>query len=82
MADKNKQNIHFFESNSMRELYSCMENWQNQNQQRFLSIDIQKDNDRFCCIALTNPTEVVITNRNGTEYVGIYDGDKLKVGTY
>ena len=60
MSDDNKLNLLYFESSSMRGLYDRMENWQNENRKRLLSIDIQKDGDKFCCIALTNPTEVVI----------------------
>jgi len=60
MSDDNKRNLLFFESQSMRGLYDSMENWQKENRKRLLSIDIQKDGDNFCCIALTNPTEVVI----------------------
>ena len=54
MWDDNKRNLLYFESSSMRGLYDCMETWQNENRKRLLSIDIQKDGDNFCCIALTN----------------------------
>lgn len=29
---------------------------------RLLSTSIEKDGDKFCCIALSNPTEVSIVN--------------------
>lgn len=62
MLHENKRNIYYFESASMRELYKDMEKWQNVNHKRFLSLDIHKDGDMFCCIAFSNPQEVVITN--------------------
>ncbi len=62
MTDVNKRNLLFFESASMRGLYECLETWQTENNKRFLSTNIQKDGDKFCCIALTNPTEVIICN--------------------
>jgi len=61
MSDDNKLNLQYFESSSMRGLYEMMEHWQNENRKRLLSVSIQKDNDNFCCVALTNPTEVFIT---------------------
>ena len=60
MVDNNKHNILYFESSTMRGLHETMESWQNANQKRFLSMSVQKDGSNFCCIALTNPTEVVI----------------------
>jgi len=56
----NKHNLQYFESSSMRELYESIQNWQNENQKRLLSMSIQNDDGKFCCIALTNPSEVVI----------------------
>jgi len=60
MADKNKHNLIYFEGDTMRELYDIMEDWQKANNKRLLSANIQKDQDKFCCIALSNPTEVII----------------------
>ncbi len=60
MSDENKRNLLYFESNSMKELYETMEEWQKNNAKRLLSTNIQKDRGKFCCIALTNPTEVII----------------------
>ena len=65
MSDKNKQNLHYFEGSSMINLYQCIEEWQIENSKRLLSVNIQRDGDKFCCIALTNPTEVVLTDLNG-----------------
>jgi hypothetical protein len=62
MPEDNKHNILFFESSSMRGLYDTMESWQNTNHKRLLSMSVQQDGGTFCCIALTNPTEVVIVN--------------------
>ncbi len=79
MSHENKRNLQYFESPSMKKLYKDIENWQNRNHKRFLSINIQKDCDSFCCIALTNPTEVVITDKYG-EYVGVHNGFLKTIG--
>ncbi len=60
MLDDNKKNLIFFEGSSMRQLYDNMEKWQTENKKRLLSMNIQKENDNYFCIALTNPSEVVI----------------------
>jgi hypothetical protein len=60
MADDNKQNLQYFSALSMRQLYDRMQAWQQANKKRFLSASIHQDGGEFCCIALTNPTEVVI----------------------
>jgi ribosomal protein S10 len=65
MPEQNKRNLLYFESSSMRDLYDSMENWQNTNHKRLLSISIQQDAGKFCCIALTNPSEVVIMDMLG-----------------
>ncbi len=59
----NKRNIHFFQNPTMAGLYSDMDQWQETHRKRFAPIDVQKDADQFCCIALTNPTEVIIHAR-------------------
>ena len=88
MSEENKQNLQYFESASMRALYERMEDWQNVNKKRLLSVSIQKDEDKYCCIALTNPSEVVIVAKGFTatryrddEYAEIYryDDDSLSV---
>ena len=71
MSDENKHNILYFENSSMRGLYETMETWQNANHKRLLSMSVQQDGGNFCCIALTNPTEVVITNEYGNNHAGI-----------
>jgi len=60
MADENKQNLQYFAAPSMRELYDQMQSWQVAKEKRFLSTSIHQDGGKFCCIALTNPTEVNI----------------------
>jgi len=57
MTDDKKPNTQYFEGGSMRELYSQMEEWERSNRQRLLSVSVQEDKGRFCCTALTNPTE-------------------------
>jgi hypothetical protein len=71
MSDANKRNLVYFESSSMRTLYNDMERWQQTNHRRLLSISIQKDQDSYCCIALTNPTEVVITSADGKTHAEV-----------
>jgi hypothetical protein len=76
MSDMNKRNLVYFESPSMHELYSCMDQWQQANNRRLLSISIQQDGGNYCCIALTNPTEVVITSADGKNHARVdTDGD-------
>ncbi len=65
MPTDNKQNLQYFESSSMRGLFQSMDNWQRENHKRLLSVNIQKDAKNFCCIALTNPSEVVLTDTDG-----------------
>ena len=77
MENDNKQNLHFFEAATMRELYNAMHIWQEANLKRFLSVSIQQDREEFCCIALTNPSEVVITDANGTNHASVTSGGRL-----
>lgn len=77
--ENNKCNILYFESSSMNELYQSIQSWQNENQKRLLSISIQKDGNNFCCIALTNPTEVVITDEDGKNHAKVTDHGHLRV---
>jgi len=79
MSDENKRNLQFFEACSVRELYDCMQVWQDANQKRLLSVSIQEDGGKFYCIALTNPTEVVITNSAGSRYVTVDSDGNLEV---
>ena len=58
----NNRNILFFNNSTMMGLHQDMDNWQEKNQKRFLSMSIKKDAGIFCCIALTNPSEVVIVD--------------------
>ena len=71
MEDQNKRNLLYFEARSMRELYDSMENWQVENQKRMLSVSIQHDNGQFCCIAVSNPVEVIITDGT-SDYAYVY----------
>ena len=62
MTENNKRNILFFEASTMKELHSNMDDWQKDNKKRFLSMSVNKDGDSFSCIALTNPSEVIIVD--------------------
>ena len=79
MSDENKRNLQFFEAPSMRELYGTMQAWQEANQKRLLAVSIQEDRGIFCCIALTNPNEVVITNYSGSRSVTVDPDGNLDV---
>jgi hypothetical protein len=79
MSDLNKHNLVYFENPSMRGLYDCMEEWQGDNNRRLLSISVQQDGGNYCCIALTNPTEVVITNADGKRHAQVTPAGSLKV---
>ena len=81
MSDTNKRNLVYFENPSMRGLYACMEEWQQANNRRLLSISVQQDAGNYCCIALTNPTEVVITSLDGQRHADvIQDRSNFKNG--
>lgn len=75
MEENNKLNTLYFESSTMKGLYDTIENWQVENQKRLLSLNIQKNGDNFCCIALTNPTEVVITSLDGKNHAELSNGN-------
>ena len=61
----NKENLQYFEATSMKGLFNNMKDWQVKNEKRLLSTNIQQEGDMFTCIALTNPTEVVLCAENG-----------------
>lgn len=65
MTDDNFRNLLFFENTSMKGLYQDLQNWQEAHQKRLLSLQIAKDGDMFSCIALTNPSEVIICSGSG-----------------
>ena len=74
MTDDNKSNLVYFESGSMRGLYEAMRDWQAEHRRRLLSTDIQRDGELFCCVALTNPTEVVIVCGNNMDQAYVSGG--------
>ena len=74
MTDNNKHNILYFESATMKELHKSMDKWQKDNEKRYLSMSVEKDGDLFCCMALTNPSEVLVVN--------YYDGLQVPVEMY
>ena len=80
MKDKNKRNILYFESNSMKDLHDNMNDWQEENEKRFLSMSINKDEGKYCCIALTNPAEVTIVDAYGSRKASVQNG-RLMINT-
>jgi len=79
MADETKQNVQYFEAESMNALFCLMRDWQDAHEKRFLSLGIGSDGGRFCCIALTNPSEVVITDDYGLAKVRVSKSGSLSV---
>ena len=77
MKDDNKRNILYFESNSMKDLHDNMNDWQEENEKRFLSMSINKDDGKYCCIALTNPAEVTLVDHYGSNKATIKSGRLL-----
>ena len=74
MTDDNKRNLHYFEAASMRTLYADLDQRQESNQTRFLSLSIHRDGLVFACIALTNPTEVIICHGKGYDQASVVAG--------
>lgn len=74
---RNKQNILYFAHISMRKLYKSMKDWQQVNRKRFLSLCVQRDGKKFCCIALTNPSEVVIADGDDEYYADVTKDGRL-----
>ena len=74
MPDPNKQNLLYFESHSMKSLYEDVEAWQEKNGKRLLSANIQKEGERFCCVALTNPMEVALCSADGSDEALVIGG--------
>ncbi|MEC3957106.1 hypothetical protein VMT65_29005 [Nocardia sp. CDC153] len=81
MSDVNKHNLVYFENASMRGLYADLDEWQRTNNRRFLSLTIHPDGGNFCCIALTNPAEVVITSVDGHNHAAVSRFGLLAVAT-
>ncbi|MBU1698618.1 MAG: hypothetical protein KJ970_04895 [Candidatus Eisenbacteria bacterium] len=74
MQDENKRNLMYFEASSMRALHRSLEVWQNEHAKRLLSVSIQKDSGKYCCIALSNPNEVIICDGSGASQAGVSQG--------
>jgi len=62
MNDNNKRNIYYFEAATMKGLFAAVDKWQSENLKRLQSLNVEKDDGVFCCIAVSNPTEVVIVD--------------------
>ena len=76
--DKNKRNLLYFEATSMRDLHQQMDQWQSENQKRFLSMSINKDGEEYCCIALTNPTEVILVHGTSVHQATVSEQGAVK----
>lgn len=83
-AQHNKHNLVYFEENSMKNLFSALRIWQEKNKKRLLSVNIEKDRGKYCCIALTNPTEVILLDGRrygGVDVVATRYGQALRVSS-
>ena len=69
---ENKKNLLYFEASTMRGLYEVIEKWQNENKKRLLSFAVEKDGNMYCCLGLSNPTEVTIVDKDGYSCHGNY----------
>jgi len=65
MTDDNKRNIVYFEGETMRGLYESIDTWQESERKRLASLSVQVCDGKYCAIAVTNPTEVVIVDGRG-----------------
>ena len=43
----------------MQGLYDCLDSWQKTEQHEIISVNIQKDNENFCCIVLAYTHDLV-----------------------
>ena len=82
MSDDNKRNLLFFEAPTMRELFADMDQWQATNRKRLQSVSVQPDGNGFACIALSNPTEVIIVDGYGKGGALVADNCLLSHGPY
>ena len=63
IMDDNKRNIVYFEGETMRGLYEAIDTWQESERKRLASLSVHMCDGKYCAIAVTNPTEVVIVGR-------------------
>ncbi len=67
---RNRRNVLYFAADSMRGLFDVIDAWQQEHGKRLQSLSVQKDGNEYCCIALTNPAEVVIVDPEYNDYQG------------
>ena len=79
MIDDNNRNLQYFDADSMAGLFDAMQAWQTEHQKRLLSVAIQSDGGRFCCIALTNPMEVIICHGGSLGQARVFSTGRLSV---
>ena len=78
MTNATQRGFQYFESETMKDLYDQMTAWREKNKfEKFDSMTIQQDKKKFCCIAITAPTdpvEVVIRAGNCERYAQVKNG--------
>ena len=72
IMDDNKRNIVYFEGETMRGLYEAIDTWQETERKRLASLSVQVCDGKYCAIAVTNPTEVVIVTGHGAGQSAVY----------
>ena len=79
MTDDNKRNIVYFEGETMRRLYEAIDTWQETERKRLASLSVQVCDGKYCAIAVTNPTEVVIVHGRGQGQATVTDDGRLEI---
>ena len=79
MTDDNKRNIVYFEGETMRGLYEAIDTWQETERKRLASLSVQVCDGKYCAIAVTNPTEVVIVQGRGPGEATVTDVGQLEI---
>ena len=79
MTDDNKRNIVYFEGETMRGLYEAIDTWQETERKRLASLSVQVCDGKYCAIAVTNPTEVVIVHGREEYQATVTDDGQLEI---
>lgn len=79
IMDDNKRNIVYFEGETMRGLYEAIDTWQETERKRLASLSVQVCDGKYCAIAVTNPTEVVIVHGSEEYQATVTDDGRLEI---
>ena len=81
MSSESHMNSEYCEAATMKELYVMIARWQEENKKRMLSLAVDKCRGGLCCLAVTNPMEVVIVTPPGAGPGAKVDRGRLHVTT-